>query len=68
MVVKKVKFDKRETVEDWEVDNALSTLVRADEIKSNKKLMKRIKLAAKKQEKVLKKVISNSKKKQSSKK
>ncbi len=45
--------------DDWEAQDALRTLTRADEIKGNKKLMSKVKKEAVKQEKVLKKVINN---------
>lgn len=44
-------------VDRWEVESALDTLIRAEELKTDKKMMKAVKTESKRRQKALSKVV-----------
>jgi len=54
---------KTQKIDEWEIENGLSTLTRAEEIRNNPSLMKAIKKKASEQQKALQKVAKTKPKK-----
>lgn len=52
-MAEEVKQAKKEKYEEWEIKNAVDTLIKAEEIKNNKELMKLVEPELKKQAKAV---------------